>query len=235
MLYNTFMNDKTLTDSIIHYLHYHRGITFDVKRLHDFHFKESNYDSFRKIISRLANKGEITHLGLTLYFNGEIEERFRFQTVLDYFINERCGYYRGDTLLYFLGIIEEQPEVFEINCNVERGVTCCGVKAVPFGKHGVGKRFSMVDFYCLCELMRIENTVDDDHYYKLINKMHDFAGEVGLNYLEYKSGLAAFGLDTPFPRYIYFKVANLLQSFNLYNEVIEWYEDLQERKTGEDI
>ena len=230
------MSDKTLTDSIIHYLHYHKGITFDVKRLHNWHFKESNYDSFRKIISRLASKGEITHLGLTLYFNGEIDEELRYQTVLDYFIDDRHGYYRGETLLYTLGIIDEPPEVFEINCNVERGVTCYDVKALPFSKYGIGKYFSMLDFYCLCELMRIENTVDDDHYYKLLNKMQELAYKISLSYFENnRNKIAAFGFEIQFPRYIYFKVANLLQSFNLYNEVIEWYEDLQERKTGEDI
>lgn len=227
------MNENTMTSAIIHYLHYHRGITFDVKRLHDWYFKETNYDSFRKIISRLSNSGEITHLGLTLYYNGEIDEMFRYQAVIDYFLKNRHGFYRGNSLLFELGIIEEQPMVCEINCNVERGVTCYDVKAVPFGKIGIGDNSSMLEFYCLCELMRIEKTVDDDHYEKLVSHMHMLAKEIRFSYLRDKK--IAFGVEAPFPRYIYLKVANFLQPYHLYNEVIEWYEDLQVGKTGEDI
>lgn len=233
MLYNTFMNEMSITESIIHYLHYHRGITFDVKTFHDYYFKDTNYDSFRKIISRLAKQGEITHLGLTLYYNGEIGEKDIRQTVLDYFIEDRHGFYRGDILLYKLKIIDKKPEVYEINCNVERGITCCRIKVMPFGKRGVPKRGSMLDFYCLCELARIESQVDDDHYDKLISSMSELAKYLKVGYAAF--GKIAFGIEALFPRYVYFKIANFLQSFDLYDEVIEWYESLQKRETGKDI
>ncbi len=102
------------------------------------------------------------------------------QTVLDYFIEDRHGFYRGDTLFYKLKIIDKKPEVYEINCNVERGITCCRIKAMPFGK-------------------------------------------------------IVFGIEVLFPRYVYFKVANFLRSFDLYDEVIEWYESLQKRETRKDV
>lgn len=185
MLYNTFMSEISMTESIIHYLHYHRGITFDVKTFHDYYFKETNYDSFRKIISRLAKQGEITHLGLTLYYNGKIDEKDFHRAVVDYFTEDRHGCYRGDTLLYKLKIIDKEPSIYEINCNVNRGITCCGVKAIPFGKRGVPKRGSMLDFYCLCELARIESQVDDDCYDRLINSMSEL----------FKSWLCGFWKD----------------------------------------
>ena len=73
MLYNTFMDENTMTNTIVHYLHYHGNMTiFDVKSFHDREFRKTNYDSFRKIISRLAKQGEITHLGLILYYNFNI-------------------------------------------------------------------------------------------------------------------------------------------------------------------
>ena len=228
------MNENTMTNAIIHYLHYHRNMTtFDVKSFHDREFRETNYDSFRKIISRLAKQGEITHLGLTLYYNGKIDEDLRYQAVLDYYINEKHGYYSGEALLYDLNIIDEPPRVFEIKCNVNRGVTCYDVKAIPFGKRGVGKRLAMLQFYTLCELARIEKQVDDDHYDRLIGVMVGLATDIHYEFL--KHGRLAFGIDAPFPRYIYFKVANFLQRFDLYNEVIEWYESLQERETGKNV
>lgn len=80
------MIEMSMTESIIHYLHYYRGITFDVKTFHDYYFKETNYDSFRKIISRLAKQGEITHLGLTLYHNGKIDKKDFRMAVVDYLL-----------------------------------------------------------------------------------------------------------------------------------------------------
>ena len=201
--------------------------------MHDYQFRDTNYDSFRKIISRLAKQGEITHLGLTLYYNGKFKEEERFEIVENYFIHYRHGFYAGNALLYKLGIIEERPAIIEINCNVERGVTCCGVKAIPFGKLGVGKNLSMPEFYVLCELARIEKQVDDDHYDKLMEIVEKFALFIKDNYA--LNGKLAFGIEAPFPRYIYFKVANLLRPFDLYNEVIEWYEGVQERETRKNI
>ena len=81
-----------------------------------------------------------------------------------------------------------------------------------------------------------QREADDDHYYKLLNKMQELAYKISLSYFENnRNKIAAFGFEIQFPRYIYFKVANLIQSFNLYNEVIEWYEDMQKRKTRKDI
>ena len=133
------------------------------------------------------------------------------QTVLDYFIEDRHGFYRGDTLLYKLKRIYKKPEVYEINCNVERGITCCRIKAMPFGKRGGPKSGSMLDFYCLCELAK---------YLKV-------------GYAAF--GKIVFGIEVLFPRYVYFKVANFLRSFDLYDEVIEWYESLQKRETRKDV
>lgn len=145
--------------------------------------------------------------------------------VVDYFIEDRHGCYRGDTLLHKLKIIDKEPLIYEINCNVNRGITCCGVKAITFGKRGVPKRGSMLDFYCLCELARIESQVDDDCYDRLINSMSEQAKYLKVGYVAFKR--IAFGIEVLFPRYVYFKVANFLRSFDLYDEVIERYESLQ--------
>ena len=48
-------------------------------------------------------------------------------------------------------------------------------------------------------------------------------------------GKIVFGIEVLFPRYVYFKVANFLRSFDLYDEVIEWYESLQKRETRKDV
>ena len=104
---------------------------------------------------------------------------------------------------------------------------------MPFGKRGVPKSGSMLDFYCLCELARIESQVDDDHYDKLISSMSELAKYLKVGYAAF--GKIVFGIEVLFPRYVYFKVANFLRSFDLYDEVIEWYESLQKRETRKDV
>ena len=59
--------ENSLTNDVIDYIKSHKDKTFDIKSLHDDVFSETNYDSFRKIVSRLASRGLVTHLGLSLY------------------------------------------------------------------------------------------------------------------------------------------------------------------------
>ena len=213
------MKNKSDTNLIRHYCKLHQDQIFDV---HDMmrEFPNVSPSNFRKYVSRLAEDHVLALISKGVYLIAGVAEDFLVEDAINSY------YITGDTrpakdwLLYTSGIIQERPEVKTYYKNWNQGNKKIGNIQILESKI-IPTPFNRIKVTAL-DLIALEKEIKEDdlgNYSKCLFELLQ----------NYKDLEWLYEPSIDYPRWVYLKLANLLDSMHISNRVMETYEDEIER------
>lgn len=126
------MENLSVTQQIINYCKANQNTLFDVELMFGNVFQCSDFDSFRKYVSRAKEAGGLHEIGKGVYFlgNNPTEEDIQ-KAMVDFYVDNNYGMLSGLSLLYKYRLIEDAPSYVEIKCSVKRNKAIGNNKIVP--------------------------------------------------------------------------------------------------------
>jgi len=212
------MKNKSDTNLIRHYCKTHGLEIFDV---HDMmkKFPDVSPSNFRKYVSRLVGEYLLWPISKGVYFIGNNPT----ETIIDAAIRDyyfKCTRCAKESFLFSMGIIDERPETPTYYIDWSQGNK--KIKGIQFIESKNVFNLMAYRKLDLLDMIYYEDLVHEDDKGKYSLKL----AELLLTYKEISSE------DEPrieYPRYVYIKLANLLDSMHISNRVMENYENEVER------
>ena len=126
------MENLSVTKQIINYCKANPNTLFDVELMFANVFQCSDFDSFRKYVSRAKESGDLYEVGKGVYYIGKnpTEEDIQ-KAMVDFYVDNNYGMLSGLSLLYKYRLIEDAPSCVEIKCSVKRNKTIGNNKIIP--------------------------------------------------------------------------------------------------------
>ena len=115
------MEKLSVAQQIINYCKANPNTLFDVELMFGNVFQCSDFDSFRKYVSRAKEQGNLYEVGKGVYYIGKnpTEEDVQ-RAIVDFYVDNSYGMLSGLSLLYKYRLIEDAPSYVEIKCFVKR-------------------------------------------------------------------------------------------------------------------
>ena len=126
------MENLFVTQQIINYCKANPNTLFDVELMFGNVFQCSDFDSFRKYVSRAKEPGDLYEVGKGVYYIGKnpTEEDIQ-RAIVDFYVDNNYGMLSGLSLLYKYKLIEDVPSYVEIKCSVKRNKAIGNNKIIP--------------------------------------------------------------------------------------------------------
>ena len=126
------MENLSVTQQIINYCRSNPNSLFDVELMFGNIFQCSDFDSFRKYVSRAKEKGNLYEVGKGVYYIGKnpTEEDIQ-KAIVDFYVDNNYGMLSGLSLLYRYRLIEDATRCVEIKCPVKRNKAIGNDKIIP--------------------------------------------------------------------------------------------------------
>lgn len=126
------MEKLSVTQQIIIYCKANPNTLFDVELMFGNVFQCSDFDSFRKYVSRAKEPGGLHEIGKGVYYIGKnpAEEEIQ-KAMVDFYVDNNYGMLSGLSLLYKYKLIEDAPSYIEIKCSVKRNKAIGDNKIIP--------------------------------------------------------------------------------------------------------
>lgn len=95
-------------------------------------FQCSDFDSYRKYVSRAKETGGLYEVGKGVYYVGKnLTEEDIQKAMVDSYVNNNYGTLSGSSLLYKYRLTEDVPSYVEIKCTVKRNKAIGDNKIIP--------------------------------------------------------------------------------------------------------
>ena len=109
------MENSSITQQIINYCKANPNAIFDVELMFGNVFQCSDFDSFRKYVSRAKEPGDLYEVSKGVYYVGKnpIEEDIQ-KAIVYFYVDNNYGMLSGLSLLYKYRLIEGVPSYVEI-------------------------------------------------------------------------------------------------------------------------
>lgn len=126
------MENLSVTQQIINYCRSNPNSLFDVELMFGNFFQCSDFDSFRKYVSRAKEPGCLYEVGKGVYYIGKnpTEEDIQ-RAIVEFYVDNNYGMLSGLSLLYRYKLIEDAPSYVEIKCSVKRNKAIGNNKIIP--------------------------------------------------------------------------------------------------------
>ena len=126
------MENLSVTQQIINYCKVNPNSLFDVELMFGNAFQCSDFDSFRKYVSRAKEPGCLYEVGKGVYYIGKnpTEEDIQ-KAMVDFYVGNNYGMLSGLSLLYKYRLIEDAPSYVEIKCSVKRNKAIGNNRIIP--------------------------------------------------------------------------------------------------------
>lgn len=208
------MKNKSDTNLIRHYCKLHQNQIFDV---HDVmkEFKEVTPSNFRKYVSRLVEEQLLWPVSKGVYFIGYKPDDDQIDLAIAYYYSTFARPAK-EWLLYRCGIIEKEPEVRSFYICWDQGNK--KIRDVQLiGCRGMVMPLNEAKITTLDIISQERNIPEDDlgNYVKFLSKVLPHYKEVEYWYEP----------EVDHPRWVYVRLANLLDSMHISNRVMEYYEN----------
>lgn len=126
------MENLSVTQQIINYCRSNPNTIFDVELMFGNVFQCSDFDSFRKYVSRAKEQGDLYEIGKGVYYVGKNPNEEDIQkAMVDFYVDNNYGMLSGLSLLYKYRLIEDAPSYVEIKCSVKRNKAIGNKKIIP--------------------------------------------------------------------------------------------------------
>lgn len=209
------MKNKSDTNLVRHYCSKNENEIFDVTFMQN-HFRDIPNSNLRKYVSRLVEEGILTPISKGVYFIGANPTDEEIDLAIKrYYFRFDCRPIK-ETLLYKLGIIEKEPEVktYFIYWNI-------GNKKVLNYQFIESKNKEYLwgnNKLQLLDLIACEKIISDDDYPKYTFELMRMAEK-------YNSSKEDCDHYIEYPRWVYLRLANLLDVMHISNRVMQDYDN----------
>lgn len=212
------MGRPTDTSIVRDYCNANIGGIFDLNYLASEVFPDIPHVNMRKIATRLADAGLLRQISKGVYFIGESELSDEERIIKHYLFEGdiRVGMFTGKSLLFELGLTKQKPSLIEIKTNKTIGNKTIGNVDI---KH-TDSNFASGLAACYEIQVAIELIINAD--YVDGDKTDELYQQISRHIRRY-SDVGFKGLSIDYPRIVYIKLADLLNSMEISNRVMEIY------------
>ena len=126
------MENEQVKIQIINYCRNNPNTIFDAELMFGNVFQCSDFNSFRKYVSRAKEPGDLYEVGKGVYYIGKNPTEVDIQkAMVDFYVDNNYGMLSGLSLLYKYKLIEDVPSYVEIKCSVKRNKAIGDNKIIP--------------------------------------------------------------------------------------------------------
>lgn len=209
------MKNRSDTNLIRHYCKLHQDQIFDV---HDMmmQFRDIPPSNFRKYVSRLVEEHVLTPISKGVYIIAYTDSEVLINEAIHQYYITGDTRLAKDSLLFVCGIIKENPKVHTYYKVWDQGNKKIG--DYQFLESKVYMNFFNRAKVTTLDLIALEKEIDEDdlgNYSKFLSTV--LPG--------YKENQYCWEPDVDYPRWVYMRLANLLDSMHISNRVMEYYEN----------
>ena len=212
------MNNKSDTNLIREYCKKHQNEIFDVCLMSNL-FRDIPLSNFRKYVSRLVEEGVLTPLSKGVYYIGTNPSDNIDLAIEKCYLQPFQGRPIKETLLYELGIIEDEPKMktFLIHWGLgnKKVLNYQLVDTHNFELVYGNKKLRLLD------LIACEKMISEDDYPKFTIELMKLAKD----YDDSKDG---GDYTVEYPQWVYLRLANLLDAMHISNRVKQDYDNKTE-------
>ncbi len=166
-------------------------------------------------------KKELIQITKGIYYIGDQLPENIGELVQEYFLSDTGSCYGGETLLYYLGISEKEPnEVVILNSHISsnKNIWNMVIKKVPLFPGTTNDRE-------LFELLSLKHLIDDNNDDMKAMYAKEVAERLPCSQSELNLFMTRLKYsEIVYARIVYFRLAECLKPLHISNEVMEWYE-----------
>ncbi len=207
------MRRESDTGIVRNYCQNHKGGVFDLNFLSKHVFKDIPNVNLRKIVTRFIEQGILRQVSKGVYLIGEsnIADEDR---IINHYIDKGYGLPIGKYLLYTLGLVDEEPIEKIIKANHTIGTrNICNIKVIQ-SNSSFFERVGAKKIITALEILSASNEIDNDKLFKATELLEELLSGY------YDNAMTCYVTDE-YPRNVYLRLADILDSMQISHKVIE--------------